>query len=136
MTDVKVEQCEPAVCGFVKATEADRQAAASGYFAWMSGNPVIPKRILSGEADDHSLVQAFARHRQAAEKAQQERDAGYIEGKGGVIPGATVFVSLITGDNMPCMSGDARDKLNPHKRRQFDDATRDLAIAIRSQGHE
>lgn len=79
MTDVKVEQCQPAVCGFLKATEADRQAAASGYFAWMSGNPVIPKRILSGEADDHSLVQAFARHRQAAEKAQQERDAGVCE---------------------------------------------------------
>lgn len=109
MTDVKVEQCDELLAAFIMDDETLTLAQAT---------------------------QAIARHRQAAEKAQQERDAGYIEGKGGVIPGATVFVSLITGDNMPCMSGDARDKLNPHKRRQFDDATRDLAIAIRSQGHE
>ncbi len=83
-----------------------------------------------------AVARFMATHRQAVEKATRERDAAYIEGKGGVIPGATVFVSVITGDRMPCMSGDARDKLSPHKRRQFDDATRDLATAIRSQGHE
>ena len=110
MTDVKVEQCEPAVCGFVKATEADRQAAASGYFAWMSGNPVIPKRILSGEADDHSLVQAFARHRQAAEKAQQERDAAKC-----------LEISALIG------AGHGSS---------IDSALREAATAIRSQGHE
>lgn len=114
--------------------QADRDAAADYFELIGEENRAIVTR--RGQYDLSVCVQAFARHRQAAEKAQQERDAGYIEGKGGVIPGATVFVSLITGDNMPCMSGDARDKLNPHKRRQFDDATRDLAIAIRSQGHE
>ena len=44
-------------------TQADRDAAASGYFAWCSGNPVIPDRMKAGDADDHSMVQAFARHR-------------------------------------------------------------------------
>jgi hypothetical protein len=117
MTDVKVEQCD------VNEAEEFRDILDSA-------DAVYP-----GYAID-ALAEILARHRQAAEKAQQERDAAYIEGKGGVIPGATVFVSVITGENMPCMSGDARDKLNPHKRRQFDDATRDLATAIRSQGHE
>lgn len=46
-----------------KITQADRDAAASGYFAWCSGNPVIPDRMKAGNADDHSMVQAFARHR-------------------------------------------------------------------------
>ena len=44
-------------------TQADRDAAASGYFAWCGGNPVIPDRMKAGNADDHSMVQAFARHR-------------------------------------------------------------------------
>ena len=124
--------------GEVKVTQDDRDAAANAW-ARRFGKSHFEDEIMDifeGRNDQHPLVQDFARHRQAAEKAQQERDAAYIEGKGGVIPGATVFVSLITGENMPCMSGDARDKLNPHKRRQFDDATRDLATAIRSQGHE
>lgn len=47
----------------VEVTDADREAAASGYYAWCSGNQVIPNRILGGDADDHSMVQAFARHR-------------------------------------------------------------------------
>ncbi|WP_394659941.1 hypothetical protein [uncultured Novosphingobium sp.] len=119
MTDVKVEQCDE-----------DEAHYLVGKLAMDLGIN------LTGDAVRDLFYASFARHRQAAEKAQQERDAAYIEGKGGVIPGATVFVSLITGENMPCMSGDARDKLNPHKRRQFDDATRDLATAIRSQGHE
>jgi len=52
----------------VEVTQEDREAAASGYYAWCSGNPVIPNRILGGDADDHSMVQAFARHRIAAEQ--------------------------------------------------------------------
>ena len=44
----------------------DREAAASGYYAWCSGNPVIPHRMTAGTADDHSMVQAFARHRHQA----------------------------------------------------------------------
>ena len=51
-------------------TQADREAAASAYFAWISGNPVIPEKMCSGKADDHTMVQAFARHRiQALEMA-------------------------------------------------------------------
>ena len=58
----------------IEVTQADREAAASGYFAWCSGNPVIPDRMKAGNADDHSMVQAFARHRIAAEQR------GKIEG--------------------------------------------------------
>lgn len=47
----------------VGVTQADREAAASGYFAWISGNPVIPRKMRAGEVDDHSMIQAFARHR-------------------------------------------------------------------------
>ena len=46
-------------------TRADREAAASGYFAWISGNPVIPAKMRAGKIDDHSMIQAFARHRLA-----------------------------------------------------------------------
>lgn len=52
----------------VEVTQEDREAAASGYYAWCSGNPVIPNRILGGDADEHSMVQAFTRHRIAAEQ--------------------------------------------------------------------
>ncbi|CAB4120789.1 hypothetical protein UFOVP5_26 [uncultured Caudovirales phage] len=47
-------------------TQADRDAAASGYYAWIGNNRVIPQRMRDGEADDHSMVQAFARHREQA----------------------------------------------------------------------
>lgn len=47
----------------VPATQADREAAASAYFAWISGNPVIPAKMRAGKIDDHSMIQAFARHR-------------------------------------------------------------------------
>lgn len=50
----------------MQVEQIDRDAAASGYYAWCSGNPVIPERMTAGTADDHSMVQAFARHRQQA----------------------------------------------------------------------
>ncbi len=53
----------------IEITQADRVAAIGGYYAWCSGNPVIPNKIASGVMDDHSMVQAFARHR-LAERAK------------------------------------------------------------------
>lgn len=50
----------------MQVEQIDREAAASGYYAWCSGNPVIPERMTAGTADDHSMVQAFARHRHQA----------------------------------------------------------------------
>lgn len=50
----------------IQVEQCDREASASAYFAWISGNPVIPAKMRAGEADDHSMVQAFARHRVAA----------------------------------------------------------------------
>ena len=60
----------------VEVTQADRDAAASGYYAWIGPNPRIPEKMVDGNADDHSLVQAFARHREAAlTTAQAEAEA-------------------------------------------------------------
>ena len=69
-------------------TQADRDAAASGYFAWCSGNPVIPDRMKAGNADDHSMVQAFARHRMEATEAlsaENERPIKAGDGDVGLI---------------------------------------------------
>ena len=63
----------------------------------------------------------------------KEAAAAYVDGNGGtVIPGATVFAALVSGNFQPCMSGDARDRLPPHTRRRFDDATHTLTRAIRA----
>lgn len=62
----------------MQVEQIDREAAASGYFAWCSGNPVIPNRMVAGTADDHSMVQAFARHRHQA-RAEVERLRSVLE---------------------------------------------------------
>lgn len=61
-----------------------------------------------------------------------EKVANYIEGADGVIPGTVGFASLVSGNRQPCMSGDGRDRLHRHVRRDFDDATASLAAAIRA----
>lgn len=68
----------------------------------------------------------------AGRRAGREEAAAYVEGAGGVIPGAAVFAPLASGNNMPCMSGDPRERLPSHKRRAFDDATSALATSIRN----
>lgn len=63
----------------IEVTQADRVAAIGGYYAWCSGNPVIPNKIASGVMDDHSMVQAFARHRMA----ERAKIVDYARGHGG-----------------------------------------------------
>lgn len=58
MTDVKVEQCD------VEAAEQYRRGIGPGY-----------------DREVANLAFSFSRYRQAAEKAQQERDAAIAEGK-------------------------------------------------------
>jgi len=87
MTDVKVEQCD------VEAAEQYRRGIGGGY-----------------DREVANLAFSFARHRQAAEKATRERDAGIAE------------------DRMPviqCMS------VEP-----VVSACRDIATAIRSQNDD
>lgn len=101
MTDVKVEQC-------------DKEAA----FALLVG-----KKVGGGDGDTYvarfpsiqEVEGAFARHRQAAEKAQQERDAVYLERRGQQIMDGSD--NLSTGNMMRTI--------------YYAEAT-----AIRSQGHE
>lgn len=58
-------------------TQVDRDAAADYFELIGEANRAIVAR--RGQYDLSACVQAFARHRQAAEKAQQERDAGIAE---------------------------------------------------------
>ena len=39
------------------------------------------------------------------------------------------FASLVSGNNQPVMSGDPRDRLQPHIRRRFDDACNEATLA-------
>lgn len=91
-------------------------------------------------ADDmrqaRAILPIIQRREQQASEAMREKCAVYVEGAEGVIPGAAVFAGLISGNNQPCMSGDMRDRINPHTRRRFDDATQTLATAIRSLAPE
>ena len=57
--------------------------------------------------------------------------ADYLDGSDGKIPMLSVFAPLVSGNNMPDMSGDARNRLLPHVRRRFDDAMQAIAAAIR-----
>ncbi|MBS4048063.1 MAG: hypothetical protein KG075_17085 [Alphaproteobacteria bacterium] len=66
----------------IKPTQRDREAAASGYFAWCSGNPVIPSKMQSGRADDHSMVQAFARHAAAERALERAAIVEWLRGLG------------------------------------------------------
>lgn len=40
------------------------------------------------------------------------------------------FAALVSRNNQPCMSGDPRDRLLPHHRRQFDSACQEAARAV------
>ena len=109
----------------IEVTQADRDAAqlVCEYFNWLT----IPDEA----------VQIIARHAHAA-RIEGARDAleaaaSYVDGKGDtVIPGTVSFTALVSGNNMPCMSGDGRDRMHPHIRRRFDDATCALADGIRA----
>jgi hypothetical protein len=75
----------------------------------------------------------FIPEARAAIRIVLEEAASYIDGKDGtVIPGASVFAPIVSRNNMPCMSGDARARLDRLDRRKFDDATASLADAVRN----
>ncbi|WP_394662872.1 hypothetical protein [uncultured Sphingomonas sp.] len=67
MTDVKVEQCDRVAAHAVVL--CNLIAASGSELPWMRE---ALADILEGKEDGHYMVQAFARHRQAAEKAQHE----------------------------------------------------------------
>lgn len=118
MTDVKVEQCDRVAAHAVVL--CNLIAASGSELPWMRE---ALADILEGKEDGHYMVQAFARHRQAAEKAQQERDAAYIKGR------VKHYQAKI-------------DKTHPddgeliEMRQHTVEALEVIATAIRSQGHE
>jgi len=112
MTDVKVEQC-------------DRDAAAGTIPDDGSHTShMMFDGIINGRADGWPLVQAFARHRQVAEKAQQEREMDLAE--------AARIMFEATRDRFmrPEQCYPAITALHEAG------FLRDPATAIRSQGHE
>jgi hypothetical protein len=81
----------------------------------------------------HKASRTDAHIARATIRVVLEEAASYIDGKGGeVIPGASVFASLVSRNNMPCMSGDPRDRLNRLDRRAFDERMTSLADAVRN----
>jgi hypothetical protein len=66
---------------------------------------------------------------------ERQKIVAWLRGDGGVIPGLAAFAPLVSGNSQPCMSGDPRDRLYPHTRRQFDDAIRAVADAIERGAH-
>lgn len=98
--------------GEVRVTQDDRIL-----FSYLLGWDVTDneQRILDGHFDQHVKMQKIARHRQAAEKAQQERDAKVAQERAEAyhaIPRVNVLNAARAGE-----------------------AER-IATAIRSQGHE
>jgi hypothetical protein len=65
--------------GDVVITQEDREAAAAYWRLSRIGNDGTHARYLSGDADESFIVKAFSRHRIAAENAQRERDAAFLE---------------------------------------------------------
>ena len=61
MTDVKVEQCDRSLAAAIESNGV---------------NHTLTDSIIAGNEDESWLVLKIAQFRQAAEKAQQERDAG------------------------------------------------------------
>lgn len=100
MTDVKVEQCD------INEAEEFRSILDSADAEYPSY--AIPL-----------LAEILARHRQAAEKAQQERDAGIAD------KSAATCLPLMNGIGVAASVETGRYR-----------AATEIAIAIRSQGHE
>lgn len=69
--------------------------------------------------------------------AAREDAADMLDGKRStVIPLLASFASLVSGNQQPCMSGDARDRLRAHVREDFDQTIKEIAGAIRNMGGE
>lgn len=69
--------------------------------------------------------------------AAREDAADMLDGKRNtVIPLLASFASLVSGNQQPCMSGDARDRLRAHVREDFDQTIKEIAGAIRNMGGE
>ena len=84
----------------------------------------MEKIIAAGEAD-HEAVRLEERAKVVA----------WLRGDGGVIPALSAFAPLVTGNPMPDMSGDNRNRMHAHQRRQFDQTIDWLCKAIERGEH-
>ena len=68
---------------------------------------------------------------------EEERAAvvRWLRGDGGKIPGLSAFARLVSGNNMPAMSGDDRDRLRASERREFDATINHICAAIEAGVH-
>lgn len=70
-------------------------------------------------------------------QAPDERDAivRWLRGDGGKIPALSAFAGLVSGNNMPSMSGDNRDRLHRHVRSRYDAIIEQICDAIERGDH-
>lgn len=85
-------------------TQEDRDAAADYWSISRIGNSETQRRYRAGEADASMIVQAFARHREAAEAKERERIVAWLKERereslnGHVIAGCRMGIER--GDHM------------------------------------
>lgn len=82
-------------------------------------------------------------HPMTAPSEERAAVVRWLRGDGGVIPALAAFASLVGGNPMPDMSGDARNRLNKFQRREFDAVVARICAAIergehirKDEGHE
>lgn len=128
MTDPVIEQA-----GLVE--QIARALAKRNY---PSGSDADIDEMWEGWADDARSIlpiihtAQIAAAKAAREEALEEAARLFNGNDGKVIPLASNFASLVSGNNMPDMSGDNRNGLHPHVRRRFDDVMNAIAAAIRA----
>ncbi len=66
---------------------------------------------------------------------EREAIVAWLRGDGGRIPALAAFAPLVSGNRMPDMSGDARNRLHEPQRRDFNDVVLSLCAAIERGEH-
>lgn len=66
---------------------------------------------------------------------EREAIVAWLRGDGGRIPALAAFAPLVSGNRMPDMSGDARNRLHGPQRRDFDNVVFSLCAAVERGDH-
>lgn len=65
----------------------------------------------------------------------EKQIVAWLRGDDDKIPALAAFAPLVSGNNMPSMSGDNRDRLHPHIRRRYDATIASICDAIERGEH-
>mgnify|MGYP006921311973 CR=1 FL=1 len=67
--------------------------------------------------------------------SERQEIVEWLRGDDNKIPALAAFAPLVSGNNMPSMSGDNRDRLHPHIRRRYDAVIVSICNAIERGDH-